>query len=253
MLLAVDVGNTNINFAVFKSERIIKKFSVPTAAFAFSTLYKKLGKLKIEDCIVSSVVPPVNAGLEKILKKISGRAPYMLGKNIRVPVKNLYRKPGQVGQDRLVNSYAGIKLFGAPVVIVDFGTAVTFDVVSRKGDYLGGMILPGLGISLSALAERTALLPRVKLKKPAEFIGRDTENSMLSGIIYGFASLTDELARRIKLKIGRRALVLGTGGNIGLISGYCRCFDKVDTDLTLKGLNLIYRKQNLRKELKNAR
>lgn len=131
-------------------------------------------------------------------------------------------------------------LYCAPLIVVDFGTAVTFDVVSDKKEYLGGMILPGLGISLDSLAERTALLPKIKLAAPREIIGRDTKNSMLSGIVYGFAALTDDLVVRIKKKIGRSALVIGTGGNIGLIGKYCKQIDKIDKDLTLKGLNIIY-------------
>lgn len=169
-----------------------------------------------------------------------GRRPYIIGKDIKGFIKNSYRKPKEVGTDRLVNAYAGIRLYGAPLIAVDFGTAVTFDVVSRNKEYLGGMIIPGLSISLDALASRTALLPRVSLKKPSEFIGRDTKSSILSGIIYGFAALTDDLAERIRSKIGRGAKVIGTGGNVELISKYCRYIDKIDTNLTLQGLNLIY-------------
>jgi type III pantothenate kinase len=124
--------------------------------------------------------------------------------------------------------------------VVDFGTAITFDVISKHKEYLGGMILPGLEISLAVLAERTALLPKIKLNKPKEFIGRDTRNSMLSGIVYGFAALTDNLAKRIKNRIGQSAKVIATGGNIHLIGKYCKKIDKIDRDLTLKGLNLIY-------------
>jgi type III pantothenate kinase len=146
----------------------------------------------------------------------------------------------QVGQDRLVNAYAASKLYGAPLVVIDFGTAVTFDVVSKNREYLGGMILPGLGISLDALAQRTALLPKIKLANPSEFIGRDTKNSMLSGIVYGFTALTDDLAGRIKGKIGRDSKVIATGGNISLIGRYCRSINKIDKNLTLRGLSLIY-------------
>jgi len=178
--------------------------------------------------------------MEKELRKLLGKQPYIIGKGIKAPIKNLYRRPKQVGQDRLVNAYAGIKLYGAPLIAVDFGTAVTFDVVSGNKEYLGGMILPGLTISLDALNQRTALLPKIKLEEPKEFIGRDTKSSMLSGIVYGFAALTDDLVIRIKKKIGKDATVISTGGNIGLIGKYCRQIDKVDRDLTLKGLNLLY-------------
>jgi type III pantothenate kinase len=159
-----------------------------------------------------------------------------------VPVENLYRCPRQAGQDRLVNAYAAIALYGTPLVVVDFGTAITFDVISKKGKYRGGMILPGLQASLDILAQRTALLPKVNLSSPGEFIGRDSRNGMLSGIIYGYAGLTKELIRQIRQRIGKGALAIGTGGNINLMRRYCRIFDKIDRDLTLRGLYLIYKR-----------
>jgi type III pantothenate kinase len=142
-----------------------------------------------------------------------------------------------------VNAYAASAFYGTPAIVVDFGTAITFDIISKNGEYLGGMILPGLRISLDSLAERTALLPRVSLNCPRELIGRDTKNSILSGIVYGFAAMADNLSERIKRIIGRNACVIGTGGNISLIAKYCRKLNKVDRDLTLKGLNLLYRRQ----------
>jgi type III pantothenate kinase len=240
VLLAVDIGNTNIGCGIFKDNKIIKRFDVPTKGYGPQKIKEALGKFPIDDSIVCSVVPKITFILEKDLIKILRKRLYIIGEEIKVPIKNLYRKPRQVGQDRLVNAYAGVMFYGAPLIAVDFGTAVTFDAVSKNREYLGGMILPGLGISLDALAERTALLPRIKLKNPREFIGRDTANSMLSGVVYGFAALTDDLVNRIKHKIGQGARVIGTGGNIGLINKYCRRIDKIDRDLTLKGLNLIY-------------
>jgi type III pantothenate kinase len=238
-LLTVDIGNTNINFGVFQGNKIRKRFYIPTKSYSLTKLRENLGKLNLDDTIICSVVPASTRILEKDFKRIFNKRPYIIGKDIRVPIKNLYRKPRQVGQDRLVNTYAGVSLYGAPLIVVDFGTAVTFDAVSKNKEYLGGMILPGLSISLDALSERTALLPKIKLAKPREFIGRDTKNSILSGIVYGFAALTDDLAVRIKNKIGKRAKVIGTGGNIGLIGKYCKRINKIDKDLTLKGLNLI--------------
>lgn len=242
MLLAIDIGNTNINLGLFKGKRLIRRYSIPTKEKKYYAYLKKIFiHRKINDAIICSVVPDASKILEKDLKRLLGKRAYIIGKNIKVPIVNLYRKPQQVGQDRLVNAYVGIKLYGAPLIVVDFGTAVTFDVISKNREYLGGMILPGLEISLDALAQRTALLPKIKLEKPKEFIGRDTKNSMLSGIVYGFASLTDNLAIRIKKKIGKNAKVIGTGGDIKLISRYCKQLDKIDRDLTLKGLNLIYK------------
>lgn len=240
MLLAIDIGNTNITFGISKGDRIAKKFNIPTRVYSLQKLKRNLGKAKVSDTIICSVVPRASAILKRDLQKITGKNPYIIGKDIRVPVKNLYRKPKEVGQDRLVNAYAGVRLYGAPLIVVDFGTAITFDVISKRKEYLGGMILPGLEISLDALAQRTALLPKIKLRKPKEFIGRDTRSSMLSGIVYGFACFTDDLVVRIRERIGRNAKVIGTGGNIGLISEYCKRLDNINYNLTLEGLKLIY-------------
>ena len=241
MLLAVDIGNTFITLGVFRGRRLVKRAALPTKSKAhLNNLKSFISGNIIENAIICSVVPQATVTLTKDLRRLLNTEPYIVGKNIRVPVKNLYRKPRQVGMDRLVNAYAGIKLYKAPLVAVDFGTAITFDVVSKKGEYLGGMIIPGLKISLEALAERTALLPRIKLSSPKEFIGKDTRNSMLSGIIYGFAALTDDLSQSLKRRIGNSARVIGTGGNIELIRKYCKKIDIVDRDITLKGLNLIY-------------
>jgi len=246
MLLAIDIGNTNTGFGVFKDSRLVRRFDIPTRSCTKRKLKVSLGGYCIEDAIICSVVPHATKATSAVVKGLIGRRPYIIGKDVRVPIRNLYRRPRQVGQDRLVNAYAGCILYGAPLVVIDFGTAVTFDIISKNREYLGGMILPGLAISLDALNERTALLPKIKLSKPKEFIGRDTKASMLSGIVYGFAALTDDLAMRIKTKIGKNASVIGTGGNIDLIAKYCKIFDKIDRDLTLKGLSLIF---NKRKEL----
>lgn len=259
MLLAVDIGNTNISFGLFsdtkrggfaknygeRGRNLIKRFDIPTKKYTIQSLRKSLSKFTIDDSIICSVVPKVSRILKADLKTLLNKIPRCLGKDIKVPINNLYRKPKQVGQDRLANAYAGIRLYGVPLIVVDFGTAVTFDAISRNKEYLGGLILPGLELSLDALTERAALLPKIKLNKPKEFIGRDTRNSMLSGIIYGFAALTDDLAERIKAKIGKKAKVIGTGGSIHLIGRYCKRIDKIDKDLTLKGLALCYNQKIL--------
>jgi len=241
MLLTVDIGNTNINFGIFKGLRLVKKFLIPTKDYSIHRLEGKLGEYHISDSIIASVVPKACNILEKDLKSLFSSRPCVLGKNTKVPIINLYRNPSKVGQDRLVNAYAGVMLYGAPLVLIDFGTAITIDVVSKKKEYLGGLIIPGLGISLTALAKHTALLPRIKLSAPKELIGNDTKNSILSGIVYGFSALADNLTERIKDKIGKGAKVVATGGDIGLIAKYSKCIDKADRDLTLKGLNIIFR------------
>jgi len=217
-----------------------RRFDIPTKGYSRGKLKKLLKKAAVEESIVCSVVPTVTGVLVRDLSVLTRSRPYIIGKDIRVPIRNLYRKPKEVGQDRLVNAYAAVRLYGAPAIVVDCGTAVTFDVISRKREYLGGMILAGLGISLDALYERTALLPKVKLAMPREFIGRDTGSSILSGLVYGLAASIDELSRRIKHKIGRSALVIATGGNIGLIKRYCNSVSEIDPDLTSKGLKQIY-------------
>ncbi|MCX5706084.1 MAG: type III pantothenate kinase [Candidatus Omnitrophica bacterium] len=244
MLLAIDIGNTNITFGLFQKRRIIRSFNITTQGYSLKKLKAKLGRIKIEDTIICSVVPKISRVLERDLRIWISKRPYNIGKDIIVPIRNLYRIPKQVGQDRLVNAYAGVKLYGSPLIVVDFGTAITFDIISKKKEYLGGMIIPGLNISLEALNQRTALLPKIKLGKPKEFIGRDTRSSMLSGIVYGFGALTDDLVNRIRDKIGRKAQVIATGGNISLISKYCKSINRVDSELTLKGLNMIYSQKN---------
>jgi len=238
-LLAIDIGNTNINLAIFRGNKIIKKFIIPTYDYGLGKLKPQLKNSAIDKIYICSVVPKITKTITADLKKLTNKKAIVIGKDIFVPIKNLYRNPKHVGQDRLVNAYAAVKLYKAPAIIVDFGTAITFDIISKKGEYLGGMILPGLGISLHCLNEKTALLPNIKLEAPREFIGRDTKQGMLSGIVYGFSALTSSLSNRIREKIGKEALLIGTGGNISLISKFCKNFDKQDIDLTLKGIKLI--------------
>lgn len=243
MLLAIDIGNTNISLGVFRQSRLIKRYTIPTRERHYSGKLKKIiFQNSITSAIICSVVPDATKILARYLRNLLGKEPYILGKDIRVPIKNLYRKPREVGQDRLVNAYAGLALFGAPLIIVDFGTAITFDIISGKKEYLGGLILPGLNMSLAALAEKTALLPKIKLKSPRELIGRDTKSSILSGAVYGFSALTDNIIKRIKNKFNKSMRVIATGGDINFISRHCRLFDRVDPDLTLKGLNMVYGK-----------
>lgn len=240
MNLAIDIGNTTITAGVFRGATLLRRLSIPTYSLRQAQFARGLVKhYAVERVIVCSVVPSVTPVLEKGIRKMIGKEVTLVGRDIKVPVKNCYRKPREVGDDRLVNAFAGVCFYGAPVVIIDFGTAITFDAVSAKKEYLGGLILPGLKISLDALAENTALLPRIELRRPKEFIGRDTRSSMTSGIVYGAAAATDELVRRLKRQLGSHTVVVGTGGNIGLIAPFCRQFKKFDRDLTLKGLNVL--------------
>lgn len=242
MLLAVDIGNTNINFGLFKGGRLIRRFSLPSRAkHKKAALSRQLPRQQVDQAVICSVVPRLTGELSGMLMRLLSIRPYIIGKDIKVPVRNLYHKPGQVGQDRLVNAYAGIMLYGAPVVVVDFGTAVTIDAVNRKKEYLGGLILPGLRISLEALSERTALLPKVKIRKPRGLIGRDTESSMINGLVGGFSLLTASLIKQLRRRINGRVYVIATGGDLKEIGSCLTGIDRRDPDLTLKGLELIYK------------
>ncbi len=245
MLLAIDIGNTNISFGVFKGPKLIRSFNIATHNYNCKKLKSLLGKNIFKDAIICSVVPRTTLTLSRDLTKILGKKPYIIGKDIKVPVKNCYSRPKEVGADRLIGAYAGIQLYGAPLIIIDFGTAITFDLVSKDKAYLGGMILPGLQLSLDALAQKTALLPKLKLDLPKDFIGRDTKNSMLSGIVYGFASLTDNLIKKIRLKLGKNVKVIVTGGNTQLMAKYSSQIKIKNPDLILKGLRLVYQKEIL--------
>ena len=241
MLLAINIGNTNIHLGVFKGNVMLRKYTFPLKTRGISAQLEKMAARYAIDCaIVCSVVPGATARLEATLKKTLKKNPYIVGRTIVVPLVNLYRKPRQLGQDRLLNAYAAAKLYGAPAIVVDLGTAVTFDMVSKKGYYAGGMIVPGLGICLEALTRNTALLPKIKLAKPREFIGKDTVQSMLSGLVYGFAAMADGLIRKIKEEIKSDACVIATGGDSRFLASYCTQLKIIDQDLTLKGINILY-------------
>ncbi len=241
MILAVDIGNTNITLGFFKNSRLVERAAVATAAGQyFSFLKKYLNNYSVDKIIVSSVVPQASKKLKQAFKKLKINDAFILGENLLVPIKNKYQSPQHAGQDRLVNAFAAVKLYGCPAIVADFGTAVTFDAVSKKGEFLGGMIFPGIEASLSVLAQKTALLPKIDLiSRPKAMIGKNTRESMLSGMIYGFSSLSDGVIKKLKRELGENTIAIGTGGNINIISGHCREFSIIDINLTLKGLNLI--------------
>lgn len=245
-ILAIDIGNTNITVGLFRDARLAAKTKIPTR----QTLYyrKRLSRFlknakakpwSIEAAIISSVVPKALTILSKGLRSIKICRILVTGKDISIPVKNLYKNKSEVGQDRLVNAFAARRLYGAPAVVVDFGTAVTFDIVSRKGEYLGGLIMPGIGISLSSLYDKTALLPRVELKRATKIIAKDTVNSMRGGILFGFGAMCDGLIARYKKILGPNLRIIATGGNARLVRHYTQSIKIVDEDLTLKGLHLL--------------
>ena len=240
-ILAIDIGNTNITVGLFKDRKLSAKIKIPTNAYSsYIKKIKKLTKEDINEVIISSVVPLALARFIVELHKVSSCIKItILGRDKIVPIKNLYKIKSEVGQDRLVNAYAAKILYGAPAVIIDFGTAITFDIISKNGDYLGGLILPGIELSLSALYKRTALLPKVELKPASSIIGRDTVNSMRGGILFGFGAMCDALSEKYGKILGKNLKVIATGGNSRLMKKYAKSIQKVDEDLTLKGLYLI--------------
>jgi len=252
MVLVIDIGNTNIVLGVFKGKKLVKTSRIPTQrcqrcqALSASFLAKGARHFqpvfrKIEGVIISSVVPQALKKVKWALKSELGLKPLVLGENIKVPIKNRYKRPGQVGQDRLANAFAALNIYKRrPIIIVDFGTAVTIDVISKNGAYLGGVIVPGVELSIENLTRRAALLPKITLKRPKDILGKSTAESMLSGIFYGYASLCDGIIERLRKKFKSRPLVIATGGHAKILSTYCRRIDRIDTQLSLKGLNLIY-------------
>lgn len=250
MLLVFDVGNTNIVLGVFDGPRLVINWRLSTARHRTEDEYGMLlrdlfeaGGLslkQIRSVVLSSVVPPLNYTLEQMCRKYLGVEPLVVGPGIKTGMPIKYENPREVGADRIVNAVAGYETYGGPLVIVDFGTATTFCVVSEKGEYLGGAIAPGIGISTEALFSRAAKLPRVEIRKPPAVIGKTTVNSMQSGIFYGFVGQVDEIVRRMKQEIKGEPVVIATGGLADLISSESKTIQKVDHLLTLRGLKIIY-------------
>ena len=261
MILAVDIGNTSITAGLFRGKRLVYKTKFPTSKAGNGFSRKKrdpaiAGKpfpagiifSQVEAAVICSVVPKADPIIKQAIAGLGHIPIYILGRDLMVPIKNLYGRPEQVGQDRLVCAWAAMKLYGAPVIAIDLGTALTFDAVSKNGEYLGGVILPGLNLSLNALHQGTALLPQARLGKPGALIGQDTKGSMLSGLIYGFGSLIDGLVEKLRREIGEKAKIALTGGDAQLIRQYCSNSYYFEPDLILKGLkDLAPRKKNAKK------
>ena len=252
MLLAVDVGNTNIVVGVYDRSRLVATGRMSTTAqrtideyaILLGGLFERLQvpPASIQRILIVSVVPKATAGVKAALRLLCSAKPLVVGEDVPIPIRNLYTEPEQVGADRLVNAVAARKRYGAPVVIVDFGTAITVDILSARGAYLGGMIAPGLEISLEALVTRAALLPRIDLAAPKAVLGRDTATSMQSGVVHGYGALCDGLVTKLKAAARlqrRRVPVIATGGHASFIKPFCRTVTHVDPTLTLDGLEII--------------
>lgn len=246
MILTVDIGNTNITIGVFRVKKLISKSSLATQQYRkfkhFLEDSVKKGHCALSDiecAVICSVVPQVTPTIERIIAAKVSRPVYVLGKNLNIPIKNLYAKPKQVGQDRLLCAYMATRLYGAPVISIDVGTAITFDVVSKNREYLGGIILSGLTLSLTALHSYTALLPQVPLRRTKSLIGKDTKTSMLSGVSFGYGSLIDGLIEKLKKQIGAQAKAVATGGDSLFIKPYSKRIDYFEPDMALKGMALL--------------
>ena len=256
MLLAIDVGNTSMTLGLFRGKRLVahgriataSPRTVPQCAGALRQALKRMRATPadLQDAIVSSVVPQATRLLKPALKKLLRRRPIIVGETVKAPIRNRYRIPSQVGQDRLVNAVGAYTLYGGPAIVVDFGTAITIDLVSGRREYLGGLIVPGMEIALETLSARAALLPRIRLERPKEFLGRDTVGSMKSGIFHGYSALCDGVVRRLKSKHAPKARVVGTGGHVVLIAPYCRTIQIVNPYLTLQGLQIVYKNSFVR-------
>jgi type III pantothenate kinase len=242
MLLAVDIGNTSIHNGIFNKKSLKKIFRISTYSKDLAKEYRRnLGSYlkNIDSIIITSVAPLALKNVEKAIKKTLNKNCIVVGRDIDSGIKNLYKNPKQVGSDRLVNARAAYELYGGECIIVDFGTAITIDIVNKKKQYIGGVIAPGPGISLWALYEKTALLPKVVIKRPKGILGRETKESMNIGIVHGFSSLCDGIVEKLKSKYCKTAKVIITGGFSDLLGPYCESKTKIDPNLTLKGLQII--------------
>src|SRR5665213_695589 len=249
MIWAVLIGNTRTVSALMKGDKIIEKQIVPTATLkseAMTSLWaNKLRQLsQVEGIVVASVVPPVDQNVEKALQKAFSLKPHFVTHKSPIGVKVNVKKPAEVGADRLANAVAAKELYGSPLIVVDYGTGTTFDVVNKAGDYFGGAILPGLGISTRALHEFTAKIPLVKFEKVSFAIGRTTEEAVRAGVYHGAIGTTKELLMNIRKELkANKAPAIATGGFCGVFKN-TGLFKKVEPDLTLKGIAAIWRKLN---------
>jgi type III pantothenate kinase len=253
MLIAIDVGNTNATVGMIKDGSIIRLFKVPARVLRNRALLTRELRMQgaggqsesapVESVYACSVVPAVNKNLRAAVAAVYGKSLVLVGEDVMVPLLNRYRIQNQVGQDRLVNAYAGLKLYGPGLIIIDFGTAITFDIVSKRAEYIGGLIFPGFRLMQETLKQNTALLPYVELSRPMEIIGRDTVSSIRAGLVFGVAGVCDGVVDRLLKKECKGFKVIATGGDAALVKPYTVHVLNFEESLILKGLALIYNSQ----------
>ena len=252
MLLLIDVGNTNIVFGIHNDTELLDSWRMATATnrsvdemglmiLQFLSM-KGVRPDEIDDIVIASVVPPIMYPLLRALKRYVGKDPIVVDGNMDLDIRVKYDNPHEVGADRIVNAIAVYEIYGGPSIIVDFGTATTFCAIDAAGDYLGGAILPGIKISLEALFNKAAKLPRIEIVEPHQVIGTNTVGSMQSGIYYGYAGSVDYIVEKMSQELSKdgKVNVVATGGLARLIAGESRTIGTIDRSLTLKGLKIIY-------------
>jgi type III pantothenate kinase len=250
VLLVLDVGNTKTAVGIYADGAWAVDWRITTHLDYLADEYYVLLKALLDDAglsfekltgaVIASVVPPLTATFEELVQRTLGRPPVIVGPGVRTGIQIRIDNPREVGADRIANTAAVQKLYGGPAIVIDLGTATTFDVVSKDGDYLGGAIAPGLGISADALVRRTAKLPKVELTFPEHAIGRSTVSAMRSGLVLGYVGLVKELVERLKRELGGNPKVIATGGMAEMVAAWTEVIDVVNETLTLDGIRIIY-------------